>query len=93
METKICVRLQIATVAMLLVQVLWDVKLCHWVSGSIHFKGQGAKEEYLHPSNLEDECTVFLSKCQETLNQQHSVMYHTTLKMNALCSYQNVRKH
>lgn len=53
METKICVRLQIATAALLIIQVLWDVQLCHWVSGSIYFKGQGVKEEFSHPSNLE----------------------------------------
>jgi len=53
METKIWVRLQIATAALLIIQVLWDVKLCHGVSGSIHFKGQGVNEEFSHPSNLE----------------------------------------
>jgi hypothetical protein len=54
METKICVKLQTATAAVLIIQVLWDAKLCHWVCGLIHFKGQGVKEEFSHPSNLED---------------------------------------
>jgi len=44
METKICVTLQTATAALLILQVLWDAKLCHWVIGSIHFKGQRVKE-------------------------------------------------
>jgi len=54
METKLCVRLQMATAALVIIQVLWDGKLCRRESGSIHFKGQEVKEELSHPSNLED---------------------------------------
>jgi len=54
METKLCVSLQIATAALVIIQVLWDAKLCRWVSGSIHFNGQGVTEEFSHPSDLED---------------------------------------
>jgi hypothetical protein len=69
MEPKRCARFQISTAALLITQVLWDEKLCHWVSGYRYFKGQGVKEDFQDPLTLADEGAMFLSKWKDTITQ------------------------
>lgn len=57
------------------IQVSWDVTLCHWVSGSRHFKGQ--TEVYssgtsVSPLKTKALCSFITSRTTHPLTQHYS---------------------